>query len=124
MRSREAAESFVLAYDAAMRDPGLSEADLEGWFAFPVDFYREKELTNRAKLLGLLKPDDPARPRTRDFSPPTFVAYDRQPDIDVVYMRVDWTDATGQGSVRVKYVLMPSPTGRPYRLRSQTDGDL
>jgi hypothetical protein len=130
--TQQTALDFLGSFLQAMASPTRTESDLPNWFVFPVDFYGAKDLTDQGRLFAEYTPKakDPAQKKT--YSKPVPVGFDPgsglvAPGSGLVtlYVRVDWATGGGDsGSVRVKYGLIPSAQGHPYRIRSIQESNI
>jgi hypothetical protein len=106
---------FLTSFLSAMRSADRSEEDLPSWFAFPVDFYAAKGLTDQSKLFGYLDPPPPEK--KTNYAPPVPLEFKKGPNADKLVVRVDWVKPDGrEGSSRVTYLLTPFRQGEPYRI--------
>lgn len=117
---QDQAFAFVKSYLAAMVAPNRSEADLTNWFTFPVEFYGLRDVTDKAFLFEKLTPNTSVN-RTV-YGPPSPVGFVSSTELITLFVRIDYQRASGErGSTRVKYDLIPSSSGQPYRIRSITE---
>lgn len=115
------AETFIEEYTRYVKNNPLTPQTIADWFVFPVDWYSDKELTDRQKLIDDLKP---VKDNGTRYSNAQVVGFSNGPGPQQVtlYINIDYvTAAQKPGTVRVKYILERSDSGQPFRIRSASE---
>ena len=118
-REPETAMQFIRDYAEAMK--GITtEGDLANWFTPSVDWYA-RPAVDFQYLFGVIKPQVPVGTVKTFYGTADYQRFTKSEGEDELVVSINFVSATTSGTTYVRYTLVPSTTGQPYRIRAAAE---